>query len=177
MDLHYGGCVFVCGRDRRARGAWTANAKLPMKRRASGGFKQAPTCNMDETGAPCRTVWGPKACSGLTVSLSMFLIDFTLWGVLARWSFLFVGPWLYHGSAHLPSVLLHLSLLSPSSSPPLASLWTATTYQALTFTAVFHITSEHPSVLRRSKQTTIDIWQPTRAYSSSCIKTLKHSLI
>lgn len=51
----------------------------------SRGFKQAPACNMDETGVPCRTVRGPWPC--LEVTLSLFLksvIDLSLQGILTR---------------------------------------------------------------------------------------------
>lgn len=69
-------CVKEGGRGRETvsnpRGP-NSKAKLPMQRGSSGGFKQAPACNMDETGAPCRTVRGPRASLDLTVCLSMCL--------------------------------------------------------------------------------------------------------
>lgn len=121
---------------------------------SSRGFKQAPACNMDETGAPCRTVRGPRACFGFnSLSFYVSMIDFTLRGVLARWSFLFVVLGLYHGSASLPSFPLSLSPSFPrcfTFLPP-SSLQTGTTNQALTFTAVFHITAEPLAVLRRKR--------------------------
>lgn len=67
-------CLCVCVWERQAspRGLGQ-QSQAAHAETSSRGFKQAPACNMDETGAPCRTVRGPKACSDLTVSLSVRL--------------------------------------------------------------------------------------------------------
>lgn len=86
-----------CKRERRIRvadafasqaslQALDSSAKLPVQSR-SRGFKQAPACNMDESGAPCRTVRGPGPCLDLTLSLFLMpVLGLTLQGILARWS-------------------------------------------------------------------------------------------
>lgn len=83
------------------------------------------------------------------LALLVAVIDFTPWGVLARWTFLFVTPVTVSWVS-----LLSLFSLSPSFPaslflllPPLALLQTATANQAMTFTAVFYITAEQPPVL------------------------------
>lgn len=117
------------------------------------GFKQAPACNIDETGAPCRTSQRSQGLFGFNcLSFHVSVIDFTPRGVLARWSFLFVAQgtvsWV-----RPPYPLFSSSFplcLSPSTPhfPP-ASLQTASTNRALTFTAVLHITAEQPPALRK----------------------------
>lgn len=83
MDLHHRVCV--CGKKRQASlQALDRRAKLPMQSRAVRGFKQAPACNMDESGAPCRTVRGAGPCLDLTLCLFLMpVMEVTLEGILA----------------------------------------------------------------------------------------------
>lgn len=54
-------CVCAKGETVEPEGAGQ-QSQAAHAERSSRGFKQAPACNMDETGVPCRTVRGPRAC-------------------------------------------------------------------------------------------------------------------
>lgn len=99
----------------------------------------------------------------------MSVIDFTLWGILARWSFLFVAPGIA-SLRHPPPI--HPCFIS--APPLLALLQTMMANQALTFTAVFHVTTE-----QEVNKAQIDIYaykdQQKRVLvrGDSCSKTFK----
>lgn len=60
----------VCGKKRQAGPAGPGQqSQAGCAESCSRGFKQAPACNIDETGAPCRTVGGPRPCLDVTPSL------------------------------------------------------------------------------------------------------------
>lgn len=63
MDFHWGLCMRVCvyggAGEPKGPGHQSQAAHADS---CSGGFKGAPACNMDETGAPYRTVRAPHVC-------------------------------------------------------------------------------------------------------------------
>lgn len=117
-------CLFLRARWLSSRRLVT-KAKLPMQKGAVKASNKLLHAIWMRPELPAEHSGVPRVCLALTASLSlMSVMDLTLWGVLARWIFLFVALWLHPGSVSIPSTM---------PTPPLIpSILPCTTMQSST---------------------------------------------